>query len=301
MIKDKSKKTIHDLRNNGIELLLQGNIPNSPLDCDLLLSHVLNQPRVFLYAHPEIFVSPRDVKTFFQLVKKRVSRIPCAYLTKAKFFYGHMFICQQPILVPREETELLVTQVLTFLKEKNPPPARLKLADIGTGSGCIPLSICCEWNTFSLECTLYDVSQKALTLARKNQQLFQKKNLISGRHIFRYKKISFIHIQEKYDVITANLPYLSKKEYITARRLYPEIQCENISALISTDDGLYHIKKLLGLLPYILNINGAAFFECSSRQEKKLITYIKNHLPRWKWFLIRCDSKKTSILRISRE
>ncbi len=297
MTKIKSNDSIKSIQRQALLVLKNARIPESSLDCDLIMTHVLTKPRVFLYSHPETSISKNNAQKIFSLIHKRSKRIPLAYLTGTKIFFNHVFYVSPSVLIPRPETELLVTQVLTYLNSLN-VKREISLLDIGTGSGCIAFTIASEWNNPSLTITAVDTSQKALVIARKNYRLLKKKYSLRN-HIY-IQKVSITHQYKKqYDLITANLPYLSRQEYISACKHYPEITKEPRSALISSFDGYSHIFKVIRKLPTLLTKDGHAFFECSTRQEKKIAQYIKDHLPEWKWSFVRDDSNKTSILELT--
>jgi len=298
MTKIKNNESIHSIQKQAILILNNASVPNPSLDCDLIMTHVLVKPRVFLYSHPEALVSKTNAKKIFLLLQKRSQRIPLAYLTGIKNFFNRTFLVNRGVLIPRPETEHLVTQALACLNSLNLKKS-ISILDIGTGSGCIPLAIASEWNNSPLAITAVDTSQKAVLIARKNYQLF-KKNLTPLHHMHIQKISPTQPYKKRYDLITANLPYLSDQEYICACKYYPEIKKEPRSAFVSDNDGYSDIFKVIRQLPTLLTKNGHTFFECSTRQEKKISHYIKDHLPEWKWSFIRDNSNKTSILVLTR-
>ncbi len=298
MTKVKNDISIESVRKQIISILTDAHIPHPGLECDLVIAHVIRKSRVFLYSHPEILISIGNIKKILTLIKKRSKNIPLAYLISKKNFFNLSFYICPGVLIPRPETELLIERTLHYLQSRRSKKT-ISMLDIGTGSGCIGLTIAHTWNTFPLSLTAIDISQTALTCARKNYRMLKKKYY--PLHTIHFKKISLTnHRVKKYDIITANLPYLSAREYTTACKHYPEISKEPKSALISSLDGCAHIFNTLQRLPEILNRDGCAFFECSSRQEKKISAYIKDHLPHWKWSFVRDYSNKTSIMKLAR-
>ncbi len=298
MTKIKSNDSIKSIQRQALLVLKNAHIPRPGIDCDLIMTHVLGKPRVFLYSHPETLISKKNAQKIFSLIQKRSQRIPLAYLTGTKIFFNHTFYVNSSVLIPRPETELLITQALAYLNSLN-LKKEISLLDIGTGSGCIALTIASEWSNPSLTITAVDTSQKALVIARKNYRILKKNYSLHSRMYIQ--KVSAAHQYNKqFGLITANLPYLSRHEYITACKNYPEIKKEPRGALVSTLDGYSHIFKVIRQLPTLLTKDGHAFFECSTRQEKKIARYIKDHLPEWKWSFVRDDSNKTSILKLTR-
>lgn len=210
--KTTSRVNIKQTLEQALTLLQSKNIDSAYLDAELLLAYVLKKPRSFVLAHPEKTLTNSQVKNYRQLVRKRASHIPLAYLLGHKEFYGLNFVVTKDVLVPRPESELLVDLALTKL-QANPGPSLL--VDIGTGSGCLLLTTLKKLPKNRVVKGIgLDISTAALRIAQKNAHTqglknttFLRSNLLSSllKRPFLYKNYQQI-------VILANLPYLTTKE-----------------------------------------------------------------------------------------
>jgi len=183
------------------------------LDAEILLAHVLKKPREFLFAHPEFTPSIKTATKFNHLIARRLLSEPIAYLIKNKEFCGLNFFVDKRVLVPRPETELLVEKTVEIIKEQG---LRIKeqkniLIDVGTGSGCIPITILKTLQR-KLSVVATDISPTALTVARRNARAhhvkikFPRGNLLTP--IVKILTPNTSHLTPSSLVITANLPYL---------------------------------------------------------------------------------------------
>lgn len=206
------------------------NSSDSPLlDAEILLAHTIKKNKAFLYAHPEKTLSPAQARAFARYVQKRRQRYPVAYLTRKKAFYGSLFYVDERVLIPRPLTETMVSEASALIKRH-----RLKTAaDIGTGSGCIAISVKVIHPSLTMYAT--DISKEALTVAKKNARaratdlVFLHGDLLDP---VRHKKI---------DLVLANLPYLEKNIYDAS----PAVHYEPRQALIAKNKGLsYYINAI---------------------------------------------------------
>jgi release factor glutamine methyltransferase len=214
----------------GIRRLEAAGVPSAPLAAELLLLHVLGRDRAWIYAHPEETPAPDQLSAFFSLVASRISGTPTQYLTGKQEFWGLQFEVTPDVLIPRPETEHVIEVVLTRLGEarRNMP---LRVADIGTGSGCIAVALAKELPAAQICAT--DISAAALVVARRN----------AGRHGV-VGRITFVESNlldavigpAQFDVITSNPPYIARAEAHTlpmdVRAHEPEV------ALFAGQDGL---------------------------------------------------------------
>ena len=225
------------------------------LDAQVLLAHVLNQNRSWLFAHHEYELSDGDCRRYADLITRRRRREPVAYLLGRKEFYGLEFVVDQRVLIPRPETELLVDLVLAQISDRRDRP--VVVADVGTGSGAIAITVAVH----APEAKVYgtDISQDALDVAEENRKrltpeagpLFLEGNLLSP-------------LPEPADVIVANLPYIADEEYSglqsDVRDYEPRV------ALKAGVEGLDLIERLLEQLPSKVQPRGAVLLEISPRQ-----------------------------------
>lgn len=200
------------------------------LDTEMILSHILNKNRAFLYAHDDYELTYDEEKQFHKLLKKRLRHTPIAYLTHRKSFWTLDLYVNQNTLIPRPETEMLVELALTLCKN---PSANV--IDLGTGSGAIALALAKEnpqWNVIGV-----DKSEKALGVAKKNKKLLRLKN------VRFFKSDWFNNVGDlKFDIIISNPPYVAATE---KDLLSTEVTYEPQNALISAEDGMQDIKAII--------------------------------------------------------
>jgi len=210
---------------------LEPSTPDAGLEVQLLLAHILEKTRTWVLAHPEIILNKNELEQLNLLLEKRSSGIPLPYILGHWEFYGLDFILTPDVLIPRPETELLVEQALAWLKNQ---PTQRRVADVGTGSGCIAISLAKNQPDIRLLAT--DLSQAALDVARKN----------ASRHgvvdRIEWKKTNLLDdYPDKLDLVVANLPYIPSA---TLDNL-PVSNYEPRRALDGGPDGLRFINELL--------------------------------------------------------
>ncbi|MDX2776229.1 peptide chain release factor N(5)-glutamine methyltransferase [Streptomyces caniscabiei] len=234
-------------------LLAQANIPTSRLDAEIILAHTLRKSRTFLHAHgdQELDIRQRDIAdTRLQL---RRERTPIAYIIGHKEFYGRLFRVTPATLIPRPESETMIT----LLKEYATDHAVHELVDVGTGSGC--LGITAKLELPASHVSLIDTSRHALKVAETNAtHLRVDVQCIHGNLLHEYPYVA--------DVILANLPYVDREWERS-----PETNYEPKEALFADDHGLALIKKLLHQVPSKLAATGSLFLEADESQHSAII------------------------------
>lgn len=267
-------KTIKQLLNWAIKQI-------DLLDAQLLLSHTLDKSREFIIAHPEKKVSKFSIFNFQRLVKKRKKGIPIAYLTGHKEFFGFDFIVNKNVLIPRPETELVVELATKEIKSiVQSPKSKVYLIDIGTGSGCIPISILKTlqlYNSTTLTTFATDISKKALRVARQNARKHSANiTFLQGNLLEPLLKRS-LFTDHCSLIITANLPYLTQEEF----KHEPSIGREPKKALIAKKQGLALYKELLRQIKKLLQLYNfttlTTFFEINPHQTTAMQSLIKTH------------------------
>jgi release factor glutamine methyltransferase len=222
----------------GRELAKLG-IDNPELESEILLRGALRSSDNFLFSHPEAIISNPDYQRFRRFVRKRKTGMPIAYIIGEKEFFGINFFINKNVLIPRPESEMLVEIALNFLKLRENSPQNI--VDIGTGSGCLIISIAKTFikkgNNFSYFAT--DVSENALFVARKNARRYQ---LLKEIKFIKSNLLDSKKIPKKIDLILANLPYIPKN--------HPEIDHQKLafepaSALYGGVKGMELILKLV--------------------------------------------------------
>lgn len=189
--------------------VLRGGSGSAELDAEILLAHVLNVKRVLMIVEGEKVVEEKNETRFREHVTKRRTGVPIAYLVGKKEFYGRDFFVNEHVLVPRPETEMIVDVVKAYAVNRVPVgESRLRLLDIGTGSGCLAVTLQKELEGIfgdGLKVVASDISQEALVVAQKNALSH------AAAVEFRHGSLYDVLVEgEQFDVIVSNLPYVEQ-------------------------------------------------------------------------------------------
>lgn len=251
----------------GRRLKESGN-SNAQLDAQVLLAYVLEVDRSWLFANHDYKLTAAETEAYTDLIARRAEHEPVAYLIGRKEFYGLEFIVDSRVLIPRPETELLVDAVLRWLDVRESPASQI--ADVGTGSGAIALSIANNYPDASIYAL--DISQDALNVAGRNVKRLDKRNqvtLLEGDLL--------APLPQKVDIIAANLPYISRDIY---NDLVPDVrEYEPSVALQGGTEGLDPISHLLQQAPHNINPGGGIFLEIAHDQGAQCLALCEEHLP----------------------
>jgi len=261
-----------------IKILKQKYADIDPFIFDLVLSHTTHKTKEFLYSHPEYNLNLFEIAKLKFYLNKIKKGFPYHYLTKNKDFYNLNFFVNKNTLIPRPETEIMVEEAIKEVNCHSDPPdggeeSNTTLIDIGTGTGCIPISILKNTNykpnTFAV-----DISKKALKIAQKNARKHNVQiSFLRGNLLLPILK----KLKSKNLIITANLPYITKKQF----KNEPSIQHEPKTALIANNGGLKLYKELLKQFTSTNNnISATIYFEINPVQATKIKTLIKEYLPK---------------------
>lgn len=233
---------------------------SSRFEAELLLAGVLKCDRARLFAHPETVLSKSQLKQLNELTAQRIDGVPIAYLLGVREFYGREFIVNPSVLIPRPETELLVEQAL-----KLPVTAQAHVLDIGTGSGCIILTLAAERPDWHFTAT--DISAQALATAQRNQRrLDLGDRSITWRKGSGYKAFA-AQTNHRFDLIVSNPPYVAEQDPHLTRgdlRFEPDI------ALTAGPSGLELIDELIDQAPAHLNPGGWLLLEHGYDQSEQV-------------------------------
>ena len=250
--------------NYGNKLLKSNNIKNYSLDSELLLAKVLKSTREKIIINLKDKLRPKKLNHFKEFIIRRQNKEPMAYILNTKEFWKNSFFVNNNVLIPRPETEIIVQEVLN-LTNKN---SSKQLLDVGTGSGCIILSVIKE----RPKCygIAIDISKKALNVAIDNAKIHHLQN-----------KIKFINIDidkyeyNKYDFIISNPPYINNFEF---KRLEKNVRLfEPHIALKAGIDGLSKIKNIINKSKILLKLNGKLIFELGNNQMLNAIQILKKN------------------------
>lgn len=253
---------IHNIVSDASKILKKNKIKSHLLDAEIILADLMNISREHLITSNYLPVSNKIKKKFNYAIKRRYRREPVAYITKKKEFWSLDFIINKFTLVPRPETELLVNEIIKLLKNK-----RIYILDIGTGSGCILLSLLKELQ-FAKGAGL-DVSAKAINVAKKNAKKFR----LSNRTRFIVDSIDNFKLG-KYDLIVSNPPYIPFNEI---SKLDEEItNFEPLCALNGGIDGLDLIRKVIYKSNILLKTNGHLAIEIGNSQYTEVAKILRD-------------------------
>lgn len=236
----------------GKEQLQKAGITDAELDARLLLEFICHTDRNALYAHGDQEIEDEKMHDFLQLIEKRAVHIPLQHLTGEQNFMGLDFLVNEHVLIPRQDTEILVEEIMRDLHDG------IRILDMCTGSGCILLSLL----HYSNDCSGVgvDVSEDALAVARQNaDRLAEKQAVFIQSDLFE-------KVEGSFDLIVSNPPYIRSQEIAG---LMPEVrEHEPHLALDGKDDGLHFYREIIkGAMPH-LKRGGQLFFEIGYDQRE---------------------------------
>jgi len=245
-------------------ILTQKNIEDTPLECELLLRHVLGISRTQLYLDLDRKLSPKQEEAFWQLVKRRLNGEPTAYITGHSEFYGLDFYVDPNVLIPRPESELLVEKAISLAQ--NHPLSTI--AESGTGCGAIAISLALSLPEAKIYAT--DISAPALKVALINCQTH---GVIDRVYLLHGDMLD--PLPEPVDLIIANLPYVRGSE-LAGVRFEPRL------ALDGGSDGLWKIRQLCRKVGGKLQPGGSLLLEIGQGQARAVTTLLNTLFPNGK-------------------
>ena len=255
-------KTYKDALEYGKQRLLECEIEDANLDAWLLLEYVSGISRSWYFMHENEEISEDDIEEYQILIEQRGKHIPLQQLTKEAYFYGMKFFVNENVLIPRQDTEVLVEQVLSLSKGKE----NLKLLDMCTGSGCILLALLA--NLKQASGTGVDLSEKALEVAQRNGEEL-------GIEVSWVQSDLFDKVSGSYDIIVSNPPYI---ETSVIEGLMDEVKLyEPRMALDGTEDGLFFYREITMQAGKYLKNNGILAFEIGYNQGKAVSEFMKEN------------------------
>ena len=255
------RQTQHTLETVGI--------PDARLEAEVLLTNILQMPRHRIYAYQEQDVTSQQEEFLARMVERRLKREPLAYILGHKEFYGVDLAVRPGVMIPRPETELLVEQAL-FLSMMHMEAGELVIAEPGTGSGAISINLAMHLPMARIYATeLYPEALKVAAYNIDRHNVADRVTLLQGNLLEP--------VQEKADIIVANLPYVSTGEI---PRLQPEIQWEPREALDGGPDGLDVIRRLLRQAQHKLTQNGVIILEIDPHQVQPLEELAQELFPK---------------------
>jgi len=255
---------IQTILNQASKTLNNSSSASFKLDSEILLSEVIKKSRQYLILNSNEELKKENIKLFNYLLKRRKKGEPIAYLINKKEFWKQNFYINQNVLIPRPDTELLVEETLKLFNVNS----KLNILDIGTGSGCILLSILNERKNF------YgigiDISKKAINVARFNAKKLQ----LSKRAKFYNSDVDKFLIG-KYDLILSNPPYIKQEDL-----KYLEIDIKGFEPKLALDggkDGFSKITKVISRTSTLLKRDGKFILEIGFGQKNKILNILKKN------------------------
>ena len=253
---------IENTLNEGIKILKKNKISNPQLDSEILLSNSIKRDKKHIILNPKEILNPGQLGKFKSLIERRKKGEPIAYLINKKEFWKDEFFVNKDVLIPRPDSELIIEQVLKIYSKD----VQLQILDIGTGSGCILLSILKERSNFYG--TGIDISKKSINVSKFNAKQL---NLTNRVKFFHSSVDNFNN--GKYDIIVSNPPYI---EQLSLKYLEKDVvNFEPKLALSGGFDGFSKIRKVINKASILIKKNGKFILEIGFNQKNKVIKILK--------------------------
>ena len=249
---------IDSLLKLGADILSKAEVDNSEYDARILLEDVLKVDRSYIILNKDKEVDKATEDIYKAFIEKRANRYPLQYILGYVEFYGYNFLVKEGVLIPRQDTEIIVEEVI------NHTNAEGKVLDMCTGSGCIGITIAKETGT---KVDLVDISDVAIKVATDNNKALDAKCQIIKSNLFD-------NVRDVYDIIVSNPPYIRSEVIPT---LMEEVKdYEPILALDGYEDGLYFYRRIIEESTMHLTAGGYIFFEIGYDQGEDVKNMLKN-------------------------
>jgi release factor glutamine methyltransferase len=223
---------------SAYQLFIENDVPSPRLNAELLLMFVLGRERAYLYAHPERELTGDEQAQYEEVIRERARGCPTQYITGHQEFWGLDLLVSPAVLIPRPETEHVVETVLELVKEYCfAGPGRIRLLDVGTGSGCIALALASELPQTEIHAC--DISEEALEIARINAARLA----LGGRVLFRKSDLLDVYAGENFDFIISNPPYVGEADADKVQKQVREFEPK--LAVFSGHEGLDIYRRLI--------------------------------------------------------
>ena len=252
-------ETLEWILSKGKESLESVGIEEAAIDAWYLFEFCFHISRASYYLHCKDMASQEETNRYFEMIEKRKLRIPLQHITNVREFMGLEFFVNEHVLIPRQDTEVLVEKVMESADEK-------EILDICTGSGCIMISLAklCHIKNG----TAIDISAEALSIAKRNAKAH-------GVNIHFIESDLFTNVNGTFDIIVSNPPYIPTKDI---EELMPEVRLhEPMLALDGFEDGLYFYREIIRNGKNYLRDNGEIFFEIGYDQGEAVSELLHMH------------------------
>lgn len=243
------------------EFFLKNDVPSARLNAELLLMFVLDCDRAHLFAHPERELNEEEQGQYDEVVRERARGCPTQYITGHQEFWGLDLIVSPAVLIPRPETEHLIESVLELVKQRD-PLEKLRVIDVGTGSGCIALALATELPFAEIHAC--DISAEALEIACLNAA----RHRLGHRILFRQSDLLSLYAGVQFDFVVCNPPYVGESEADKVQKQVREF--EPRIAVFSGEEGINIYQKLIPLAHTALHPGGWLVMEIGFSAEEKV-------------------------------
>ena len=272
MINTLETKTIRNILKWAIATLKEAEIDSPGINADTLLAFVLSCDRTRIYTNPDEILNDADIRRYKELINERTRHVPLQYITGHAEFMSLDFVVDKRVLVPRPETEILVETILNKAQDKECINKKIIIMDIGTGSGNIAVSL--AKNLSNVEIYASDISQEALTIAKKNVQRHKVVGNVHLLHGVLFGAFSSHINKGNTDFIVSNPPYVEEPEW---DRLEPEVRDhEPREALVAGKDGLCFYRQIIREATDWLMPDGYLIIEIGETQADTIIKLMEN-------------------------
>jgi release factor glutamine methyltransferase len=277
-------KLIRDAWREGLQRLAAAGVPSHALSAELLLMHVLQRDRAWLYAHAADPLDPTAGAEYFRLLESRAAGTPTQYLTQRQEFWGLEFEVTPAVLIPRPETEHVVEVALEHLRERR--AGSLRIADVGTGSGCIAVALAHELPRAQIFAT--DISPAALEVAGRNASrhaVLDRIHFIEGDLLAPLQSI--VHPPAAMDVIVSNPPYIGREEQAQLPREVRDH--EPHAALFAGPTGAELYGRLIAEAEQVLAKDGLIVLELGYNSRPRVQSLLSRASAPWRDVSIQTD------------
>ena len=261
--------TLDNCLQQGISILQSNNISDADFDAFALLEYVTGVAKSEYFFKKGDEISDSCYERYIELIERRSKRVPLQHITNRQNFFGYDFYVDSNVLIPRQDTEVLIEKILEVIEANFNVEisSDISILDMCTGSGCIAITLYKELikRGFNIEVTAADISKDALMVAKKNiENLLGKSALNNTFHIIESDMFSSISPSKKYDIIVSNPPYIPTKDI---EKLEPEVRdYDPIMALDGDIDGLRFYRRIIKESSNYLDNNGFIAFEIGYNQ-----------------------------------
>lgn len=250
---------------DGIKLLRDNKVIDAQIDANMLLEQILQMDKVNIIINGNKEITEHKYISYMRLINIRAKGKPLQYITGYQEFMGLPFKVNNNVLIPRQDTEILVLEAIKCIKENN----ITNILEIGSGSGCIPISICNECE--NVRATSVDISIEAISVAKQNAVTNKVDDRISFIQSNLFEKVDNIN---NFELFISNPPYIKRNEIVSLMREVKDY--EPIGALDGGEDGLYFYKQISKKVKELTNEKSYIFYEVGhdqSEEVKEILEY----------------------------